>query len=367
MKAGITAIGTASPPYQRNQDELGEMLTLVSFLSNTEKRLLRTIFKATGIKKRHSVLEDFSKNPGEFTFIPNDMKASFPSTAKRMDIYKANALTLALMAIDDCFNQLENFNKNEITHLITVSCTGMYAPGIDIEIVQALALNTQTQRTCINFMGCYGTFNAIRAANAFCLANPEAKVLVVSVELCSIHFQKIEDPSHIISNAIFADGAGALIIEANPTQKKWLSLDAFFCDLLPQSDQEMAWHIGDQGFDIVLSSYVPELIKQGIHSFVSQLLEKSKLTISDIDYFAIHPGGQKILEACEMSLNISKENNQFAYEVMQNYGNMSSATILFVLKALWNNLQPGDSGKNIFSCAFGPGLTLESMLLQVHA
>lgn len=365
MKVGITAIGTANPLYQRNQDELSELISSISNLSVAQKKILRAVYRATGIKKRYSVLNDFCKTPGEFTFFPNDPNASFPSTAQRMEIYKANALNLALKAISDCFNQLDNFNKKEITHLITVSCTGMYAPGIDIEIVQKLELNNHTQRTSINFMGCYGAFNGIKVADAFCKSDPNAKVLVVCVELCSIHFQKTTDLSNLISNAIFSDGAGALIIESNPVRKQWLSMESFFCSLLPQTEKEMAWHIGDQGFDMILSSYVPDLIKSGISSFANQLLETTKWAVSDINYFAIHPGGQKILEACEVSLNISKEDNRFSYEVMQNYGNMSSATILFVLKAIWNNLQLTDGGKNIFSCAFGPGLTLESMLLQV--
>lgn len=366
MKTGITAIGTANPLYQRNQDELSELISSISNLTVGEKKRLRAVYRATGIKKRYSVLSDFCKNPGEFIFFPNNPDASFPSTAKRMEIYKDHALTLALTAIEECLDQIDSFSKNEITHLITVSCTGMYAPGIDIEIVQKLGLNPHTQRTSINFMGCYGAFNAIKVADAFCKSDPDAKVLVVCVELCSIHFQKTADLTNLISNAIFSDGAGALLIESNPIRNQWLSLESFFCGLLPQTEKEMAWHIGDQGFDMILSSYVPELIKSGISSFANQLLEKKKYVLSDIHYFAIHPGGQKILQACEVSLNISKEDNRFSYEVMQNYGNMSSATVLFVLKAIWNNLQLTDCGKNIFSCAFGPGLTLESILLQVH-
>lgn len=365
MKTGITAIGTANPLYHRSQKEISEHISAISNISLVQKKILKSIYRATGIKKRYSVLSDFCKVPGEFTFFPNDPEAPFPSTAQRMEVYKANALDLSLEAISDCFSQLENFNPNEITHLVTVSCTGMYAPGIDIEIVQKLKLNSHTQRTSINFMGCYGAFNGFKVADAFCKADAKAKVLLVCVELCSIHFQKTEDLSNLVSNAIFSDGAGAVLIESNPLRKQWLSLEAFYCSLLPQSEKEMTWHIGDQGFDMTLSSYVPDLIKSGIHSFINQLLEKVKWTISDINYFAIHPGGQKILEACELALNISKEDNRFSYEVMQNYGNMSSATIVFVLKAIWDNLQISDCEKNIFSCAFGPGLTLESMLLQV--
>jgi len=366
MTPGITAIGTANPLYHRDQNELSEFIGSISGLSLAQKRLLRSVYKATGIKKRYSVLSDICKNTGELIFFPNDTDAAFPTTAQRMEIYKANALDLALLAIEDCLVQLENFDKKEITHVITVSCTGMYAPGIDIEIIQKLQLNSHIQRTAINFMGCYGAFNAIKVADAFCKACPDAKILIVCVELCSIHFQKTADHSKLISNAIFSDGAAALLIESNLSQNKVLRLETFFCSLLPQSEQEMAWHIGDQGFDMILSSYVPDLIKSGISSFANQLLTKTGLTIPDINYFAIHPGGQKILEACESSLNITREDNRFSYQVMQNYGNMSSATVLFVLKEIWNNLASSDDGKNIFSCAFGPGLTMESMLLKIE-
>ena len=128
----------------------------------------------------------------------------------------------------------------------------------------------------------------------------------------------------------------------------------------------MAWHIGDNGFDIVLSTYVPEAIQSGIMDFTHNLLNRYNMTLSDIDFFAIHPGGIKILEACEKALNISKEHNKYSYEVLKYHGNMSSATVIFVLKAIWNNINKQEHAKNIFSCAFGPGLTLESMILKTH-
>jgi len=171
---------------------------------------------------------------------------------------------------------------------------------------------------------------------------------------------------NIISNAIFADGAAAVLIQAKPNVSKYLSLSAFHCDLLPQTSNEMTWHIADQGFDIGLSTYVPEMIKSGISSFTDNLLNQHKLSLSNIDFYAIHPGGVKILQACEESLCIQKEHNKYSYHVLKNYGNMSSATILFVLKAIWDDINNNDHQKNIFSCAFGPGLTLESMFLEIH-
>lgn len=364
METAITAIGTANPQYKRTQNETAELVCASLDISPAKKRLLKSIYNATGIEHRHSVLSDYCKKPGEFEFFPNNTESSFPTTAERMKVYKDNALHLALAAIENCFQTPNSINQNEITHLITVSCTGMYAPGIDIEIVQHLKLNSTVKRTAINFMGCYGAFNGIKIADAICKADPNAKVLVVCVELCTLHFQKSTDITNIISNAIFADGAAAIIIEKKPEHKKCFSLESFYCDLLPQSNQEMAWSIADFGFDIVLTTYVPEVIQSGIAAFTQRLLQQSAQTFSQIDYYAIHPGGIKILEACETALNITAEDNKHSYEVLKNYGNMSSPTVLFVLKKIWDSLTDNDHHKNIFSCAFGPGLTLESMILK---
>lgn len=362
----VTAIGTANPSYQRSQLETAELIAAALYLKPAEKRLLRAIYKATGIESRYSVLADYCNQPGEFTFFPNNSEDPFPTTSARMSIYKENALQLAQLAIADCLASLPQFNKMDITHLITVSCTGMYAPGIDIEIIQSLQLSSTIQRTAINFMGCYGAFNALKVADAICRSEMNANVLIVSIELCSIHFQKKMTLDQMVANAIFADGAAAVLVQSEAGQQKSLAFNAFHSDLLPQSEQEMAWHIADSGFDIVLSSYVPELIQSGIAHFMQALLTKRQLSLSDIHLYAIHPGGIKILQACETAFHITAEQNKYAYNILKRYGNMSSATVLFVLKMILEEVQAHDHQKNIFSCAFGPGLTLESMLLKVN-
>ncbi len=362
----ITAIGIANPQYKRLQTETAEQIALSLNLKPAEKRLLKSVYKATGIEQRYSVLSDYCKLPGEYDFFPNNAEAAFPGTAARMKIYKDNALDLALSAIENCLSQLNNFNYSDITHLITVSCTGMYAPGLDIEIVQKLNLNSTTKRTAINFMGCYGAYNAIKVADAICQSDCNASVLIVCVELCTIHFQKSMHIDNVISNSLFADGAAAALIQSTHKYKKYFTLESFHNDLLPQTQKEMAWHIGDNGFDIALSTYVPDIVKSGIAAFTHNLLNKQGLVLQDVDFYAIHPGGQKILQACEIALNINKNHNKYSYQILRQYGNMSSATILFVLKAIWDDLGNQDHQKNIFSCAFGPGLTLESMMLRTH-
>ncbi|WP_273198016.1 MULTISPECIES: type III polyketide synthase [Legionella] len=364
MHANITAIGTASPPFMRTQDEIAELISIGFHLDETQKKILKKIYKSSGIDTRYSVLTDYCKQPGQFEFFPNTPEESFPSTLQRMMLYKENALNLAITSIENCLNSID-FDKSKITHLITVSCTGMYAPGIDIEIVHKLNLSSSVKRTAINFMGCYGAFNGLKVANAFCQTEPDCNVLLVCVELCTIHFQNTFNIENIISNAIFADGAACALIQGQ-TNQKCFALESFYCDLVPQTSRDMAWTITNYGFDIILSSYVPEAIEAGIFMFTEKLLKQSNYSFNDIDYYAIHPGGIKILHACEKALKITAHDNQYAYDVLRNYGNMSSATVLFVLKNIWDKLSARDEAKHIFSCAFGPGLTLESMILKIQ-
>lgn len=359
MKSSITAIGTAVPQHKFTQSEAAELIAERLHLIPAKKRLLRFIYNATGIESRHSVLSDM----GHLSNSRSDISSPDLTTAGRMALYKEHALPLAVSAIKQCMEQ-SDATFADITHVITVSCTGMYAPGLDIEIVQQLELPTNAKRTAINFMGCYGAFNALKVADDACRANKDAVVLVVSVELCSLHFQNDDDLDHLVSNAIFADGAAAALIQPMAENRKSLSIEAFNCDLLPQTSEDMAWHIGDSGFDIVLKSYVPEVIESGIAEFMEKLLRQEAITA--VNHYAIHPGGMKILQACETALNITKDENKHAYHVMREYGNMSSATILFVLKELMANLTVKNHQETIFSCAFGPGLTLESMLLKIN-
>ncbi|KTD41298.1 Naringenin-chalcone synthase [Legionella parisiensis] len=366
MQSKITAIGTATPQFMRTQDEIADLISIGFHLNALQKKVLKKIYKSSGIETRYSVLTDYCKQPGEFDFFPNTTEESFPSTSQRMNLYKDNALNLAIISIENCLNSIE-FDRKKITHLITVSCTGMYAPGIDIEIVQKLNLSSSVKRTAINFMGCYGAFNGLKVADAFCQAEPNSNVLLVCVELCTIHFQDTFNIENIISNAIFADGAAAALVQGQTNlPKKCFNIESFYCDLVPQTSQEMAWTITDYGFDIILSSYVPEAIESGILMFTEKLLKQSNYSFNDIDFYAIHPGGIRILQACEKALKITAQDNQHSYSVLKEYGNMSSATVLFVLKNIWDKLNNQDNAKHIFSCAFGPGLTLESIMLKIE-
>ncbi len=356
MPSFITEIGTAVPENAFEQSKIADFMARASQLDPTEARKLKALYRSTKIKTRHSVLSDYGLLDN-FSFYPNTPDFEpFPSVSQRMKAYQQYALPLAMVAIKDIQN-----TKN-ITHIITVSCTGLFAPGLDIELVKALELNYSVHRTAINFMGCYGAFNGLKVAQAIVLANPNARVLMVSIELCTLHFQKKKDDNNLLSNALFADGAAAVIIESKP-KGLCLEIEGFHCDLLPEGQNDMAWYIADFGFEMVLSSYVPKLVKGGIAQLVSQL--KAQFGISTFDLYAMHPGGRAILEAIESELSISQTDNVWAYQVLQDYGNMSSATVLFVLQKLLQNSNTSDQNKRVLSAAFGPGLTLESAAFKI--
>jgi predicted naringenin-chalcone synthase len=362
----ITAVGTATPKNKFSQVELANFMANAMGLDYNDSRKLRTIFKASGIEYRYSVLEDYGREK-DFSFYPNTENFEpFPSTKSRMEIFREHAVTLSTRAAENALADRPGLDKNTITHLIVVCCTGMYAPGLDIDLVKSLSLPTSIQRTSITFMGCYAAFNALKVANAFCKSTSDAKVLIVCTELCSLHFQKKATQDNLLSNAIFADGSAAVIMESVTDAKLRLKPEIFQSDLISEGENDMAWSVGDVGFEMKLSTYVPAIIKGGIGKLASSLLESLSKKISEIQYFAIHPGGKKILEVIELELNVTKEQNAAAYHVLKNFGNMSSPTVLFVLAEIINKLSTKDNGQHILSFAFGPGLTLESMILKVE-
>jgi predicted naringenin-chalcone synthase len=367
MTSYLCAIGTANPPHRIPQPQIANFMAGALQLNEADSRKLRALYRVSGIAQRYTVLPDYGREHGQYEFFANtpDLEP-FPTVGQRMAQYRQHALPLSVQAVRECLRQQPSLNLSGITHLVTVSCTGMYAPGLDIELVAALGLNPNVQRTCVNFMGCYAAVNALKLANAFCRADANAQVLIVSTELCTLHFQKSHEDDHLVSNALFGDGAAAAIVMGKPAPNGVsLALEAFHCGLEPDGHQDMAWHINNFGFEMTLSSYVPHLIQRGIRQLTDQLLENLPVELSDIHAFAIHPGGRKILETIEQELGLSAYDNRFAYEVLRDFGNMSSATVLFVLQKLLHSLTPADAGAPVLSFAFGPGLTLEAMLLKV--
>ncbi|MES2276959.1 MAG: type III polyketide synthase [Bacteroidota bacterium] len=370
MSSCISAIGIANPANRFKQDRIYRFMADASGLDVNNRARLKSIYDHSGIQYRYSVIPDFgADNPADYTFFAKHKSLEpFISTQNRMVLYQKEAVNLAEKAVKNCFAGFPDDLTGQITHLITVSCTGMYAPGLDIDLVERLGLNTTTERTCINFMGCYGAINALKSADYICRASPNAKVLVVSVELCTLHFQKENTLDNWVANSIFSDGAAAVLVENTAqrlSNKPCLQLKNFYAEFLPQAKNEMGWYVGNTGFEMRLTSKVSKLIRNNIGGVFERLKKNiSNDNIVHFDAYAIHPGGRKILEAVEEALDLPEESNAFAYEVLQQYGNMSSATILFVLQKVLQSTIKSD--QQILSFAFGPGLTVEGMVLKTQ-
>ncbi len=356
MNSNITSIETAVPKNKISQKEVLKFMIQANGLNSNEAHDLEVLYRASGINSRYSIIADYSKNKGFTFFSDNTSLEPVPDTATRLKLFRKEAVELSASAASKCLMSASIKNE-EVTHLITVSCTGIHAPGLDIDLVYELGLNKNVERLGINFMGCYAAFNAIKAADAIC-ASSEAKVLIVCTELCTLHFQKGKDEDNLLANALFGDGSAAVLVESKTKASKYLETTAFRCDLLPNGLEEMAWNIGAFGFEMKLSTYVPDIIEEGVNSLLSNY-QKS------FDFYAIHPGGKKILTVIENCLGITKVDNELSHEVLRQYGNMSSPTVLFVLKKIFDGLSTQDNGKEVLSLAFGPGLTLESMTLKI--
>ena len=362
--AYITHIGTATPQHEIPQEHAAEFMVRSLRLDSKASRRLKAVYRATRISKRYSVLSDYQDYPSTSFYPQTEDLEPFPSTQQRMAAYEQYAEPLCIQAIKNAFPT--SFDFQQITHLITVSCTGMYAPGLDIGLIQSLQLNPRVHRTNINFMGCYASFNALKTAQAICLAFPKAKALIIGVELCSLHFQKKLDDDQLLANAIFADGAAAALVQNEPTNTYNLKLDQFYCDLISEGEQDMAWRVGDVGFEMRLSSYIPHLLSANLEEIIQRACQLFEVPLHAISQFAIHPGGRAILDGIARALELEKNDLKHSYEVLENYGNMSSVTILFVLQQLLQQAQASERGNKILSMAFGPGLTLESGLMTLY-
>ena len=380
VSAQIHLIRTTSPSHRYSQEMVGEAMVKQLDPNGKGARLARKIYRSSGIEFRHTVIGDLGPSdgspdpsqsadgtePDERLFFDKNLTFLSPSTGVRNAVYSHHARILfsrvAATLIDDC----PTFNRADVTHVITVSCTGFFAPGPDYYVVKDLGLDSSTKRFHLGFMGCYAAFPALKMAKAFCAEDPEAVVMVLCVELCSLHLEPSENIDDIIATSVFADGASGAIVSARPSGKdvKTLRLDFLESVVAPDSEGDMAWTIGDKGFDMVLSTYVPRILEANVAEIVDGLLVKSKMKREDVSHWAIHPGGRAILDKVEHGLGLSPNALDPSREVLRENGNMSSATILFVLKEflLADSTKKGDK---MVGMAFGPGLTVECALMTV--
>ena len=282
-----------------------------------------------------------------------------------MSWYNKYAAPLSVEAIR---RSLEgNISANEITHLITVSCTGMSAPGLDLQVMDLMDLPKNIFRTSVNFMGCYAAVHALKIADAICSTDKKAKVMIVCTELCTLHFQKEATPDNIASSLLFSDGSAALLVTADDFKEDGIRLDGFYAEVLTKGKSDMAWELSSSGFLMTLSGYVPDLIEEDFEALTNRALQHYNISKDQLSSWCIHPGGKRILEAIQKSLSLERDTLSSSYEVLKKYGNMSSPTILFVLKEIMQQLSSPNSRREkklILGAAFGPGLTMETMLLS---
>ncbi|MFL5739126.1 MAG: type III polyketide synthase, partial [Flavisolibacter sp.] len=327
----IISIGNAVPAYCHRQMDILHFMQTVYAASEEDKRKMRFLYQRSGIEQRYSVLPDYSKPVFEWKFYPQTENLEpFPSLEQRMVIYQKHAPQLSVDAIRDCLNHAHDYRS--ITHLITVSCTGMSAPGLDLQVAELMDFQKNIFRTSINFMGCYAAIHALKIGDAICTANPDARVLIVCTELCTLHFQRQATMDNIASSLLFGDGAAAVLMTGNDSKEKGLFLDQFHSEIIPKGRRDMAWELSSSGFVMTLSGYVPDLIEEDFRSIADHALENENIKSSEISHWCIHPGGKRILEAIQHSLQISAEDLRCSYETLKEFGNLSSATILFVLK-----------------------------------
>ena len=359
----IVSIGTAVPEYKHEQESILTFMQNVYAMNEVDKRKMKFLYHQSGINTRYSVLPDYSLSANNWAFYPaTENLEPFPNLELRMKWFNEAAPKLSVSAIEKCIeNKIE---KDEITHLITVTCTGLSAPGLDLQVMEALDLPHNIFRTSVNFMGCYAAIHALKLADAFCNNDKKAKVLIVCTELCTLHFQKENSMDNIASSLLFGDGSAAVLVTYNDDKLEGFRIKDFYAEVAFKGKKDMSWGVSSSGFLMTLSGYIPDLIEEDFNSLTKNALVHGGVAKEDITHWCIHPGGKKILTSIEKSIGITSDDLQHSYNVLRNYGNMSSPTILFVLKEIMNEWKNDKSKKaNILGAAFGPGLTLETFIL----
>jgi predicted naringenin-chalcone synthase len=397
MPARIRSIETRVPDTVIFQGSVRDIFRSQPDTSRLAQRLIGAAFDASAIETRHTVITELGgaalepaesgaeaesgSEAAEPTFFSRESgRILNPATGVRNDVYTREAPPLLIGAARDALDA-SGFQASDVTHVVTVSCTGFFAPGPDYRLVRALGLDVDTQRYHLGFMGCYGAFPALRSAAQFCAADPEAVVLVVCVELCTLHIRSSDDPDSIVASSVFADGAAAAIVTAREdgVSGPSLELDHFSTTITSDGEADMAWTISDHGFEMVLSSYVPQIIGRSIEAALTPVLGTVDGAVADpsgtIEKWAIHPGGRSILDRVQSTLGLDDAQLAPSREVLRTVGNMSSATVLFILRSILHGDESSVTGgsadagsaERVCAMAFGPGLTVESAMMTLRS
>jgi predicted naringenin-chalcone synthase len=364
MSLAIAGIGTAVPEHHRDQDFALSIAQQMCGSNGDHDRRLRAIYKRSGVTKRHSVLEELSHSSAAVShrfYLPERGSGDRgPSTQQRMARYEAEVAPLATKATRRALEEA-GIGPESLTHLISVSCTGFNAPGFDLTLIHDVGLPPQIARTHIGFMGCHGSLNGLRVARSFLEADSASRVLLCAAELCTLHLYFGWDEEKVIANALFADGAAALVAVPSPVapHDAWRVVDNA-STVLEDTGDLMSWRVGDHGFEMTLSRLVPTVIEQQLKPWLVGWLETHELSIPEIGSWAIHPGGPKIITSVANAAGLSDQSVAASQEVLAEFGNMSSPTVLFILQ----RLKAADAPRPCVAMAFGPGLAVEGVLIR---
>jgi predicted naringenin-chalcone synthase len=368
MSLAIVAVGTAVPATCLNQAEAMAVARAVCCRTEEQVSWLPDLYGGSWIMNRHlafdrAVVDDIlnGTQSSRSAFLPGNGNADCgPTSGERMRHYREHAPPLAIVAARQALDRADT-EAADITHLVTISCTGFFAPGLDIALIQSLGLRPDTARTQIGFMGCHAALNGLRVADAFARSDPNARILLCAVELCGVHYHYRWDPQKMVANALFADGAAAVVgvPQAVTSEPRWSVASLGSC-LIPDSQDAMTWSIGDHNFEMTLAKHVPGLIRRSLRPWLTQWLSKQGMDLSDVASWAVHPGGPRILTAVEQSLELHTQALTDSKAVLAEYGNMSSPTLLFILERMRGRAAP----LPCVALGFGPGLVVEAVLFQ---
>ncbi|MGF7049840.1 putative naringenin-chalcone synthase [Paenibacillus sp. DS2015] len=352
----ILGIGTALPTHRIEQDEVLDKLEEALHDSPNSVRWARRIFKQCGVATRYTCEPNLIAHGSRSRYLPSEGLDDVPTTAERMEIYKRESIPLALQAAKDALLD-GGIEASQITDLITVSCTGQFLPGLDAVLVKEMDLSPRVQRIPLTFQGCAAGLKAIQLARTLVEGQSNKQILIVCVELCTLHFQPSSDREALFGASFFGDGASACVVgTADKNRKGLFQLGEGHSVLLPECGEEMIWELGNYGFDLYLSTNIPKLLGRYLPSEMESFLNGQESP----NLWAIHPGGRGIVDIVQQMFDLSDSQVQFSRSILHDYGNLSSATILFVLKAMREDLITCQSGSsNGVALAFGPGLTAE--------
>jgi predicted naringenin-chalcone synthase len=352
-RVAILGIGSALAPHASRQLDLLPALVPALEPGSARERLATRIFRNACIEERRFCIPDFREGTRKALYgTPN------PGLGRRMDVYRSEAPRLAASSCERALKRAR-VAADEITHLVVVTCTGIFTPGPDVELAERLALPPDVERTIVGFMGCSGAFHGLRVARRAALER-DARVLLVCVELCSLHRRDETGAGALVAQSIFADGAAAVVLGAVRDGDRPLAvLGADRTHLEPGTREALTWEMRDDGFAIRLSPELPALVEGRVGRFVAPLLDQldPQLRLAWI----VHPGGAAILRAVQRGLGLEHEDLATAWSVLRRLGNTSSSAVLYVLEEALPRIAAGSEGVML---GFGPGLTFEALHLQ---